>query len=56
MREALRGYPSRVSPFHRRRSRFFLGFLRVFWRVGCCCLFGSFFVCVCLLSTMSRSI
>ena len=30
MREAMRGYSSYVSPFHRRRSRSFLG--------GLCCL------------------
>ena len=49
MREAMRGYPSHVSPFHRRRSRLFFGVLGLFWFVVCS-------VGVVSLSTMPRSI
>ena len=52
MREALRGYSSYVSPFHRRRSRSFLGVCFGF------VFFGFVWVLVwfLLLSTISRSI
>ena len=42
MREAMRGYSSYVSPFHRRRSRSFWGVCVVFgfcWVFWFCCLF-----------------
>ena len=53
MREAMRGDPSHVSPFHRRGSRLFWGlwFAWCFWLVGCWGLVAVFG----LVSTTSRS-
>ena len=48
MRETMRGYPSRVSPFHRRRSCFFVlfFFLRVFLGVFVCVWVPGFVACL----------
>ena len=59
MRETMRGYPSRVSPFHRRRSCFFFFFCGFFWAFLFVCgsrvLLLVWLLVFLLLSTMSRS-